>query len=411
MNRDFRHYWSAEVSSTFGSTFTTTAIGALGVTAFAATPAELGVVSAAAMVPACVFGVFAGAVGDRLRRPRRALMGCDAFGALFLLVAAAGLLTGAATIWWLAALCFLLGSMATVVETVYFTHLNTLVSGDDLVAGRVKLQTGEYGARTAGKALAGVVIAAFGGAAALLLDALSYLTSLVLLKRITAEDRGPEREPGPRTTLLRDIRDGFTELRHNSFLRAYSAFTGIRSLAVGALTTITAPFLLVDLAVPLSLYGVLFAVSGLAGLLGSLVAGRLAKRMELGALANFGSIGLVLSGLVLPAAGGPLPLAAAVAVLGLALPVAFGAIANVGLSGAITQLVPETVLGRAVATLRTIGTTAQVVGALGGGLLGSAIGLRPSAWLCAVVSILGCLFVLRIPRPAPAEERVPVGAA
>ncbi|TVT07560.1 MFS transporter, partial [Amycolatopsis bartoniae] len=190
MNRDFRYYWSAEVSSTFGSTFTTTAIGAVGVTVFAASPGELGFVSAAAILPACVFGLVAGVIGDRLRRPRRALIACDAAAALMVLAVAAGILTGAATIWWLAGLCLALGCLSTVVETVYFTHLRGLVPDDDLTAGRVRLQSGEYGARTVGQALAGFVIAAAGGAVALLLDALSYVTSLVLLTRIRTADHG-----------------------------------------------------------------------------------------------------------------------------------------------------------------------------------------------------------------------------
>jgi predicted MFS family arabinose efflux permease len=415
VNRDFRYYWSAEVSSTFGSTFTMTAIGALGVTTFAATPAELGFVSAAAILPACVFGVFAGVLSDRLRRPRRTLIGCDAAAALIVLLVAAGIFTGAATIWWLAALCFLLGCLSTVIETVYFTHLRGLVPDGDLTAGRVKLQSGEYGARTVGQALAGLVIAAAGGAVALVLDALTYLASLVMLTRIRAADHGAE-EPtaGAPRSLLRDIGQGFGVVLRHPFLRAFTAFTAFRSLSVGALATILAPFLLRDLAVPLWLYGALFAFSGLAGLAGSLVAGRLATRLGLRPLAVLGSVGVVASSFVLPLAGGPLPLAASVAVLGLALPAAFGAIANVGLSGAVTDLVPEAVLGRAVAGLRTVGTTAQVLGALGGGLLGGAIGLRPTAWLCAAVSLAGCVLVLRAftaTREPREPEQAPVPAA
>ncbi|HEX7303574.1 MFS transporter [Lentzea sp.] len=407
MSRDFRYYWSAEVSSTFGSTFTTMAIATLGVIAFDATPGELGFVSAAAVLPACVFGLLAGVIGDRLRRPRRVLIGCNAAAAALVLSVALGVRAGAATIWWLAGLCFVLGCIATVVETVYFTHLRSLVPPDRLTAGRARLQSGEYAARTAGQALAGVLIAALGGAVALVVDALTYLVSLVLLTRITAPDEGAP-APVERRSLVVEIGEGFRQVAKFPFLRTFGVFTAVRSMSVGALATIVAPFLLRELSVPLGLYGALFAISGLAGLAGSLAAGRLAERMSLNSLAVLGSAGTVVAAFVLPSASGPLPVALTIAVVGLALPTVFGAIANVGLSGALTELVPENVLGRAIASLRTVATAAQILGALAGGLLADAIGLRPTAWVCAGLALLGCVPLLRAVlvtrKPAVAEE-------
>ncbi|GLY54474.1 MFS transporter [Lentzea sp. NBRC 102530] len=409
MSRDFRYYWSAEVSSTFGSTFTTMAIATMGVIVFNASPSELGFVSAAAVLPACVFGLLAGVIGDRLRRPRRVLIGCNAAAAALVLCVALGVGTGVATIWWLAGLCFVLGCIATVVETVYFTHLRSLVPPDRLTSGRARLQTGEYGARTAGQALAGVLIAVLGGAVALVVDAMTYLVSLVLLTRITAPDQGAPPPPAdaPRS-VRREIGEGFRQVAKYPFLRTFGVFTAVRSMSVGALATVAAPFLLRELSVPLGLYGALFAISGLAGLAGSLAAGRLAERMSLDSLAVLGSVGTVCAAFVLPSASGPLPVALAIAVLGLALPTVFGAIANVGLSGALTELVPENALGRAIASLRTIATAAQILGALGGGVVADAIGLRPTVWACAGLALVGCVPLLRAVtttrRPVPAEE-------
>ena len=59
-------------------------------------------------------------------------------------------------IWWLAALCFLLGSIVTLAETIYFTHLRGLVGAEDLSRARARLQAGEYGASAAGKARASI---------------------------------------------------------------------------------------------------------------------------------------------------------------------------------------------------------------------------------------------------------------
>jgi MFS family permease len=381
----------------FGSVFSATAIGVVGVTLFAATPAELGVVSAAASLPACLFGVLAGVLGDRLRHPRRGLILCDSIAGLAVLAVAIGIWRGLATIWWLAVLCFLLGCISALAETVYFTHLRGLVGPSDLTRARAKLQTGEYGATTASRAVAGVLIAALGGAMAFLVDAASYLASLLLLTSIRTPDHGTE--PVATTTesapsVLREAAEGFREAVRHPFLRAFSGFTVARSLVVGALATITAPFLLRTLGLPVGLYSLLFAATGLAGLAGSVLAGRLVDRMGLRRLAVLGSGGAVVTGVLLPLAGGPVLVTAGCTVLGLGLPVLFGAIANVGLSGAITECVPEEVLGRVVASLRTVSTGSQVIGSLAGGLLGSALGLRSAVWLCAALSLASGLLML-----------------
>ncbi|TMM41339.1 MAG: MFS transporter [Actinobacteria bacterium] len=122
MSRDFRAYWAAEVTSTFGSVFTVTAIGIVAVRSFDASAGQVGVVTAAATLPTVVFAVLSGTVADRLRRPRRVLMACDAVAALAVAAVAVGVWRGWATVWWLVALNLVLGGLSTLVEPVYFTH-------------------------------------------------------------------------------------------------------------------------------------------------------------------------------------------------------------------------------------------------------------------------------------------------
>jgi MFS family permease len=429
MNRDFNRYFSAEVTSVFGSAFSVTAIGIVGVTVFAASPAELGVVSAAACLPACLLGPAAGVVGDRLRRPRRALIICDGVAGCAVLAVAAGVWRSTATIWWLAALCFVLGCIAALTETIYFTHLRGLVGADDLTPARARLQAGEYGGTTVGQALTGALVAAVGGAAAFLVDAASYLVSMTLLAGIRAPDHGaapPESAEGDAGEVagpseggfLRAALAGFAESLRHPFLRTFIGFATIRSLVIGALAALTAPFLLRTLHMPTGLYGVLFAVTGLAGLGGSVLAARLARRAGPQLLTIAGGCGIVVSSSLLPLAAGPVPLAAGLAVLGLGLPVAFGAIANIGLTVVVTDCVPEHMLGRVIGNLRALCTGAEVLGALAGGGLGELLGLRSAIWLCAGAGLVGGLFLVSLvptlrksPEPAAAEPAAAEPAA
>jgi MFS family permease len=118
MISDFRRYWTAEVTSTFGSMFTTTAIGIVAVRVFDASAGTVGIITAAAAVPALAYGLLAGAVADRLRRPRRALMACDAIAALAVAALGVGVVTGVASVWWLVIVTLVLGTVVTVVEPV-----------------------------------------------------------------------------------------------------------------------------------------------------------------------------------------------------------------------------------------------------------------------------------------------------
>jgi predicted MFS family arabinose efflux permease len=147
---------------------------------------------------------------------------------------------------------------------------------------------------------------------------------------------------------------------------------------------------------PTGLYGLLFAVTGLAGLGGSVVAARLARRTGPQLLTIAGGGGIVVSSSLLPLAAGPVPVAAGLAVLGLGLPVAFGAIANIGLTVVVTDCVPEHRLGRVIGNLRALCTGAEVIGSLAGGGLGELLGLRSAIWLCAGAGLAGGLFLLAL---------------
>jgi predicted MFS family arabinose efflux permease len=145
---------------------------------------------------------------------------------------------------------------------------------------------------------------------------------------------------------------------------------------------------------------------------GSLAAARLAKRgTSIRAMTAGGFIASSLAAALLPLARGPVALAVVLAGLGIALPVFFGAIANVGMTSVLTTEVPEDVLGRAVAGLQTLMTLVQLAGALGGGLLGGLLGVRPALWLATAVSIGGLSLAVPMVRagrqaPEPAPEPV-----
>lgn len=414
MTRDFRAYWFAEVTSVFGSMFTLTAVGIVAVETYDANATQIGLITAAGTAPVILFGLVAGALADRVRRPRRLLIACDASGAAAVLTVAVGVWAGWAGLWWLAGLSFALGAIGTVVSPVYFTHLSAIVGttgegGEDVVRGRGRLQSGQYGARIVGRAAAGPVIAVFGPALSIVIDAVTYVISLVLLAGLRTPDRPAQPQPVDSDAAGRS---GWRALTADRFLGSLVWFLLILSGVLGAVTTLTTPFLLRGLDIPVTWYGAVMGTSGIAGLIGSLVATRLVGRFSGAALTVVGFGAAAASLLVLPTAGGPAAVAVPIAGLGVAAPVLFGAVANIGLVGVMTTAVPGHLMGRAVAAMTTATTVCQLVGAVGGGYLGDLLGIRPTLWLCAVAALTAVVVAAsaaRSPyRPRHAQRARPV---
>jgi predicted MFS family arabinose efflux permease len=104
-----------------------------------------------------------------------------------------------------------------------------------------------------------------------------------------------------------------------------------------------------------------------------------------------------------PLAGGPRPL-----VLALLFAFEFGTGFGVMLlditGGAIKQaLIPDRVRARVTGAYMVVNFGVRPLGALAGGALGTAIGLRPTLWVAAVGGLVGVLFLLASPIPGLRE--------
>ncbi len=397
MQRDFRLFWLGQTSSVFGSLFTTTATGLVAVRFLRATPTQTGILVAAASLLPLLLGLPVGALADRISRPRRVLIGCDLTGMTAVGLLACALWMHWATIWWLIALNVLLGGLTIVVETIYFLHLRGLVAADRLVIARARLQSGEYSAGVLARALAGPVVAVGGVAAAFVVDAVSYLVSASSLAGLrTPDTRSTGGGAGTRAV---DLLAGLRLVTADRFLRPLLAYLAVQGLAGAAAGALTAQFLIRVLRLPTAIYGLPFVFVGVCGIAGSLAATRLIQRgLPARRLAVGGFVAGAASAALLPLAQGPVATAVVVAGLGIALPVFFGAIANVGITGVLTVEVPEHVLGRAIGSIQSLMMLVQVAGAVGGGVLGSQVGVHPALWLATGVSIAGLVLAVPLAR-------------
>ncbi|QMU78067.1 MFS transporter [Streptacidiphilus sp. PB12-B1b] len=395
MRRDTTLYWWGQTASSFGSVFTAIALPIVAVEYLHASAGEIGLLTAAGIVPVLLLGLPAGALADRIARPRRVLAAMDLVSAVAVAVMALGLAHRTATVGWLVCLGVLMGLVGTLCSSLYFVHLRHLVGGDSVGPVRARLQAGQFGAGVVGRLLAGPAVVALGSAAALAVDGASYVLSALALLAMRTSGLVARESTASVGSTLRGSGAGLRFFAGDGYHRALLVFIVVPAATSSGLTTLTAPFLLRSVHLPVAAYGSVFALAGLLGLAGSTAAGRvLTPGRDPRQVTLAGFAGAVLLSLLLPMASGPLPLAAACAALGIGLPVFCGAIANVAIGSVLVADVPEDVLGRSMAALQVSASAAALLGALGSGALGDALGIRAALWttgLTGVGAVACCL--------------------
>ena len=156
-----------------------------------------------------------------------------------------------------------------------FPHVAAVVSPEQRTEATGGLPASYSLASVGGPGLAGLLVQLLTAPLAMLADAMSFLTSALLLRSI----RTPERnEPAPSRGMWRDVTEG---------LRAGTAHPVLRAL-LGAGVTInffamvyTAVYMLYmvnTLGIPRGLIGALIALGGVGGLMGAWITTRAAKR-------------------------------------------------------------------------------------------------------------------------------------
>jgi MFS family permease len=176
----------------------------------------LGVASALQFAPVLVLGAWGGAVIDRVDR-RRLLIATQAVSALLAAVLAMVTATGVVTLWMVYALTLALGVVTVFDSPARQTFVAEMVGTGKVVNAQSLYSSVHNSGRLIGPALAGVIIASLGVAAAFAVNALSFIAMIVALASmdLTALIRTPPLARAPR-----QIRDGLVYLWSRRELRA-----------------------------------------------------------------------------------------------------------------------------------------------------------------------------------------------
>ena len=376
-HRDFMLLWGGQTVSEMGSAVTQLALPLTAVVLLRASTFEVGLLTSAATAAFALIALPAGAIVDRHAK-RGIMLACDAARVLIIGSVPFAWALGVLTLWQLYVVALAAGVATVFFDVSYQSYLPVLLKADALMDGNGKLGATQSFAQFAGPGLGGGLVGAFGAAAAMWVDAISYVVSVASLLGIRTREQRAERAPAHRN-LRAEIAEGLKFVVRHPILRKIVACTGTSNLFSSMATAIEVVFLVRVLHVRPAFVGVLFAISALGGVAGGIFAGRLARRIGSARIIWFS---VLVFGIpqILPALAQPGGLVALYPI-GFACFLFTAVVYNVAQVSYRQAVTPPQLMGRMNAAVRWIVWGTMPLGGLLGGALGSTIGVRPTIWI------------------------------
>jgi MFS family permease len=401
-NPDFLKLWGGQSLSLIGTQVTVVAMPLVAVLLLHATVGQMGVLGALARAPFVLF-LFAGVWADRFRR-RPTMIFTDLGRGIVIGLVPALFLAGVLNMTWLYVIVVVAGVLGVLFEVANQAFIPSLVGPDLVPEGNAKFQISQSVAQVGGPSLAGLLVAFFSAASVILIDAVSYLVGAlasIMIRKPEARPGGHSRPPKVFAAIGEGLKWVWVQpiIRPMIFATAfYMTFTaGVQALYVF--------YLKHTLHLASSWVGLTLAFLGVGALAGSMLSLRTLRWIGPGPAAFRATVIGNSAFLLIPFAAGPTWLVVAMLALAQALIGASGPIAQVGMGSLRMVLTPNEMQGRVVATFRGLSLGLAPVGALAGGFVAEAIGLRP-ALLVLVIGALVPIFVMLF-SPIPATKTFP----
>lgn len=382
----FWRYWTASTVSQAGDAVTTVALPLLAVGALQASAFEVSLLPAAQYAAWIAIGLPAGVIVQRLPlRGTQVVM--DLLRAAAIVSVPVAYALGVLHLAQLVVVALVIGLATVVFDVGNSTFLPTIVSKDELTARNSLSSASTSATQLGGPSLGGVLVQFCGAALSLVVDAVSYLVSALLLWSLPRA--APPEAPAERESTVALIKEGWRFVAHHTVIRPCAAAATLTNFILGGLMALTPVFLVRTLHAPASLVGLLIAAEGLGSLVGATLTTRLANRLGSARTLVCGTFAGAAFALLMPLAqtGWGLLLFA----LG---SMGFGAAAVI--MSILTRTHRQTVtpielLPRVMATVRFISWGAIPVGALVAGAAATALGNRGAVWVMCALAFLAPL--------------------
>ena len=266
-HRSYRFLWLSQLLSLVGDRLVMVVL-ALAVTDLTGDPKDVGLVFAARFAPLVLLTLFGGVLADRL--PRRAIM-VTADVARFTLHAtlAALFLAGVVEVWHIVVIEALFAVAEAFAVPAYQGLVPQTVPEDEIQDATALSTFGRNIATLVGPAIGTAIFVAAGAGAAFAVDAATFAASAALLLGVVARRRG---EPARRTSVLREMAEGFTEVRVRMWLWWTLVVANLWLFVVEAPLSVLGPTAGEEGYAGAAVFGVFMTAFGGGMLLGALIA-------------------------------------------------------------------------------------------------------------------------------------------
>ncbi|WP_327710743.1 MFS transporter [Streptomyces sp. NBC_00464] len=395
----FSRFWAGHSVSQFGDRITELALPLIAVGTLNASANQVAWLTALIWTPN-LLAILLGAWVDQQVRKRRLMILADLVRAAVLLSLPAAYALGAVTLTHLYAVAILTGAAGVLFNTAYPPFFVRLVPRASFVDANSKLSASRSVSQVAGPAVGGALIQALTAPVAIVVDALTFLVSAVLIGRVRIEEPAAATADPAAPSLARRAREGLAFVVRHPVLRATLGCAA----TVNFFTFVAGSGLLVlfasrSLGLSAGVIGAALGAGATGALLGAVCAPAISRQLGVGRSIVVGAVLFPAPIALAAAADGPLwlragALAAAEFLSG------FGVMLfDVNLNSLQASVIPDGMRSRVAGAYSTINYGVRPVGAVVGGALATSLGLRPTLLVAAVGGALSVLWLLPSPIP------------
>lgn len=350
----------------------------------------MGYLTAFGLAPTLLLSLHAGAWVDRRGRRRHVMIAADLGRALLLLSVPVAYAFGALTFAQLLVVAFAAGSLTVLFNVSDVSLFVSIVPRERFVEGSSLLNGSRAFSYVAGPSVAGLLVRALTAPVALVADAVTFVCSAALLSQITPQEAPADEEGGGMRAGIRFV-TGSAVVRpvllatatinfFNFVFWALFVLYATRSLGVGA-----------------GALGLVLGAGAVGGLIGSVVATPIARRIGLGPCLAVGCVLFPAPLLLVPLASG-----SERTILALLFLAEFGSgfgvmLLDISAGTVFAAVIPHELRSRVAGAFMFVNYGVRVFGALAGGWLGATLGLRPTLWIASAGALAGVLWLLPSP--------------
>ena len=390
---DFRRLWIGQSISVFGDEISHLGVPLVAVLVLGADAAQMGLLTAVGLLPHLLFSMPAGILLDRVHRRRRVMIWADLGRAALIGSIPVAYVLGVLSMGQLYVVGFLSGTLSVLFDLSWATVFNAVVHRDRFVEAMSLLNGSRSLAFVAGPTIGGALVQALGAPLAMLMDALSYLGSVVFLRRIQAPEPPVEHETGSvRERLLAGLRFILVDPIMRPTLLAVATIN-LFNLAFSALFILYAT---VELGVSPGVLGLALGMGAVGGVIGAVIASRVGRRIGLGPAYALGCLLFPVPLILVPLASPDMPMPVILALLFFS---EFWAgmgvmILDINAGTIIQARTPDRIRGRSTGAFRFINYGVRPIGALLGGILGGVLGVREALFIVTIAASTGVLWLV-----------------